>query len=765
MDPIPEARRRPRTLGAALLPVMVSWWLGATLSESASHGGATEPQLPNPILFATQVPIPADFATIGSVFANHLGGLQEAGRGGDLYIRYTDGTLCNLTGEAGYGVAAGLQGEDAIAVRDPAVHWNGDRAVFSMVVGAPNELYVYEDYFWQLYEIDGLGESCGDAIITKVANQPEDVNNVMPTYASDGRILFVSDRPRGGEPHLYPQHDEYESTPTPTGLWSLDPGAGELFLMEHAPSGSFTPIVDSFGRVIFTRWDHLQQDQQADADALNGDVYGTFDYEDESATAAMLPRSDEVFPEPRGERTDLLAGTPYTGHRLNNFFPWEIRQDGMASEILNHLGRHELHFYFNRARDDDPNLVEFIDSVSGRVNPRSIENFLQIVEHPAAPGTYVGVDAPEFQTHASGQVIRTSAAPGVNPDTVVIEYLTHPTTATVVADGAVPPAEHSGHYRDPLVLSDGTVIAAHTSETRAADNEGTRAHPVPRYDFRLAVLETASSGYLEAGAALTPGISKSLSYFDPDVEVSYTGDLWELYPVEVVARTPPAVPPLELAAPEQQIFDELGVDPVTMRSWLRDRDLALVVVRDATTRDAADRQQPFNLQVPGGTATIGASGTVYDIEDFQFFQADQLRGIGGMSSPRPGRRVIARPLHAANAMEVNPANPGGPAGSVPIALDGSVAAFVPTRRALAWQSVDGTGEGVVRERFWLSFQPGEMRACDGCHGINTANQEGGDAADNSPDALRSLLLHWLALSSIFDDGFEQALTRWDSNVQ
>lgn len=57
--------------------------------------------LPNPIMFVTQMPIPDDFATIGSVFANHRGGINLSGRGGDLYIRYPDGALRNLTQEAG----------------------------------------------------------------------------------------------------------------------------------------------------------------------------------------------------------------------------------------------------------------------------------------------------------------------------------------------------------------------------------------------------------------------------------------------------------------------------------------------------------------------------------------------------------------------------------------------------------------------------------------------------------------------------------------
>ncbi|HEV7490939.1 MAG TPA: hypothetical protein VGO25_09045, partial [Rhodanobacteraceae bacterium] len=164
--------------------------------------------LQNPILFATQFPISGDFAAIGSVFANHLADIDRVGRGGDLMIRYPDGSLRNLTQEAGFGMN-GQQGANAIAVRDPAVSWDGTRAIFSMVIGAPEQQYERDPWFWELYEVTGLGQG-ETAQVTRVANQPSGFNNVSPTYLSDGSILFVSDRPRNGAAQLYPQLDEYE---------------------------------------------------------------------------------------------------------------------------------------------------------------------------------------------------------------------------------------------------------------------------------------------------------------------------------------------------------------------------------------------------------------------------------------------------------------------------------------------------------------------------------------------------------------------------
>lgn len=703
--------------------------------------GVAEAQVttPHPILFVTQYPVPNDFATIGAVFANHRASLSSTGRGGDLYIRYGDGTLRNLTAEAGFGVASGLQGANAISVRDPAVHWSGTRAVFSMAIGAPSQQFQVAAYYFQLYEITGFGIG-QTPVITKVPHQPVDFNNVQPTYDSRGRIVFVSDRPRNGARHLYPQHDEYESTPTPTGLWRLDPDSGELILLQHSPSGSFTPIVDSFGRIVFTRWDHLQRDQQNE-----GAGAGTFNFSSEEAGSVPTASRSEVFPEPR----IAAPGSTVNGLRINHFFPWQLRQDGSDEETLNHLGRHELHEYFDRSFNNDGNLGEFIAAISGRVNPNPILNTLYVKEDPLQAGRYIAVDALEFDTHGAGQLIRFEAPPSRNPDLVTVEYLTDRATFSV---GPAP--NHSGHYRDPIVLSDGRILAAHNDQLGPARNLGTRTAPQPRYRFRLRIVG-GTPGSMAPTGTLTPGegLSKPIQFYDPDELVSYSGPLWELQPVEVRARPVPPDTAFESVLPEQLAYAAEGVDEAAFRAWLTERGLAVLVMRDATTRDDADEQQPYNLRVPDGVQTVGSGGALYDISHMQFVQGDQIRGIGGASSPQPGRRVLAQFLHDAQSVELN-ASPGGPPGSVPIFPDGSVAAYVPTRRAISWQSTAPDGAPVVRERFWLSFQPGEVRACDGCHGVNQASHAGAAPAQNVALAFRDLLARWKSSVPMFEDGFE-----------
>jgi hypothetical protein len=719
-------------------------WL---LSSAIAFAGPT-----NSILFVTQTPIPEDFATIGAVFGNHRPDLESCGRGGDLYIRYSDGTIRNLTRVAGYG-NSGLQTSNAIAVRQPCVHWSGKKAVFSMVIGAPYKQFDYDSShtgFWQLYEITNFTDSNSVPIITKVPNQPTNFNNISPIYGSDDRIIFTSDRPRNGEPQLYPQLDEYEEQPTVTGLWSLQPTNGNLFMINHTPSGAFYPMIDSAGRIIFSRWDHLQRDQQADTDWEEGYItYGCFNWSDESSNSVPTTNLDEIFPEPRSPRTDLLAGTGLFGETFNQFFPWAINQDGTDEETLNHIGRHEIGgSYCNAAYTNDPDIQDLY-YYGDNYNTNTIENFLMIREDPRNPGTFYGIDAPEFGTHSAGQIVSITGATNINAFYMRIGYLTPRSTHEYADSPTNIPPDDTGLYRNPIMTTDGYLICAHTGYTQyAAGNTGTDSYPTTPYDFRLKTLQF-TNGFYAPGELLTPGETNNVSYWDPDSLINQTNVLWELDPAEVVAR--PRPPAYEVPIPDQELaaFSTAKVDVTTFQNYLRTHELAVMVSRDVTTRDEADHQQPFNLHVSGTThQTVGTRGKIYDIAWLQLFQADQLRGLnyGHPAEPHEGRRVIAQYLH--DPAVDNPWSSASPIASVQIGPDGSTAAIVPARRAMSWQLTDTNGTGIVRERYWLSFAPGEIRSCTSCHGINVQTQAGQPTPTNTPLALISLLNYWKTNSTL-----------------
>ena len=60
--------------------------------------------------------------------------------------------MTNLTRAMGFGLA-GAQHTNGIAVREPQVNWDGKRALFSMVVGAPRNATDTNVFFWQIYEL------------------------------------------------------------------------------------------------------------------------------------------------------------------------------------------------------------------------------------------------------------------------------------------------------------------------------------------------------------------------------------------------------------------------------------------------------------------------------------------------------------------------------------------------------------------------------------------------------------------------------------
>lgn len=684
-----------------------------------------------PILFVTQVPTADDKNSRLSAFANHRTSTHDVPRGGDLMLLYPDGYVRNLTREAGLG-QTGQQESKAIAVREPSVHPSGKKALFSLLLGSPHKHQKGNPYRWQLYEVEGL-EREQKVRITKIARQDGRYNNLSPIYGDDDSIIFTSDRPRNGALHLYPQLDEYEATPSITGIWKLQASNGTLQLLSHTPSGAFNPLIDSFGRIIFTRWDHLQQDQLADRDrdaAHNGVAlpFQSFNYADETAGAKKLAHRLEIFPESRvGSRNTYGAVNAF---RSNFFTIWQIDQDGGNEETVNHIGLHELSFgYLTPSFADDPDLSKrTVDQLhANRLSLRREGGIFHLREDPLEPGVYFGINARESASFTTDSIVKLAAAPGLNPEQMQV----YAVTAIDKSDNL-----KEGRYRNPLPLSDGRLIASHTSLALPPEHEAT----LPELRLRWLAWNQQSKLY-SPGALATPGLSKTVSWWDQGKWIQYSGNLWELDAVELRPRT--IIPPtaLRLESPEKTILQAEQVDEAQLRNWLNKHNLALIITRNQTSRDRADLQQAYNLEVPGGvkqTSVHAPNAKLYSIQHFQILQAEQVRAY----ADRAGRRNLAQTIK--DFQQFNPENMLLPslASSVIIAKDGSTAAFVPAARALTWQTTDPQGTPIVRERNWVSFKAGEIRVCASCHGVNQRDQANFPAPMNPPEALRGLLQHW-----------------------
>jgi hypothetical protein len=723
--PIISASPSQISLSAAS-PIVATVAIKSAIVTPVDPPGLTQTPIKNPILFVTQVPTQTDFASRLSTFGNHVGGIFNAPRGGDLMIRYPDGTIRNLTKEAGFG-SDGLQGANAIAVREPTVHWDGKKALFSMVVGAPTTQYQVRTDFWQIYEVSGLSK--GEAVaIRPIPNQPKNFNNISPIYGTDEQILFTSDRPRNGAIHLYPQLDEYESTPTVTGIWKLNSNSGNLRLLNHAVSGAFSPTIDSFGRILYTRWDHLQRDQQVDLERSSPGSYKPVDFTDEGPNSTKISLQKEMFPELRYEHTTSYGRV--TGHLYNLFSPWTMNEDGTEEETLNHFGRQEFAFNFlPQSFMDDPALkAQPLLGLSA--NTRLLPNdggLFQLKEDPRSPGKFFAIYTKEFKSLSSGQIVRINGGPSVNASQTIIEAFTKVDAFQSLTVG--------GRFRNPLPTTDGQMIAAYTPTDDLTDFRSVNMR------LRQLKLSADKTTYVPGDYLNGDGIKKTITWWSPDQQLTFSGALWEVEPVEVVARVRPKGNIETTPAQEKSIFQEEGIEESSFKAWMESNGVALIITRNQTSRDKSDLQQPFNLRVPGGiTNTSQSGGKVYDISNFQLIQAEQLRGY---NSGGGGRRPIGRPVPVDSLF--NPPNAGGPVGSVKIAPDGSTAAFVPANRAMAWQTVDPAGEPVVRERVWVTFQPGEVRVCGSCHGVNKVDQAGKPAPENKPEALRTLLKYWKTL--------------------
>jgi hypothetical protein len=744
---------------------LLMFWLGTLFVPTAQALTLT-----NPIVFVTQPPIPYElngtvsntFLSVVTIFGNQLADTTHAARGGDLWLMTTNQGLVNLTRKGGFGTN-GIQHGVGIDVRDPQIHWSGKRVLFSMVVGAPTNSTDTTQFFWQLYEVSNLDAVIANTnappIIVKVPNQPTNCNNVTPCYTTDGRIVFMSDRGYNNQAWLYPALDEYKGNPTISGIYSLDPISGDLKMIEHLPSGAFNPFIDSFGRLIVTRWDHLSQDPMAMDDRLGfthggASPNGSFNFLFEAAGSPTESSNIlDTFPEPRSNDTNGMLQLGVNGNEFNLFLPWALDQSGGNEEVLNHVGRHELFVPpgsgpLTQSFTGDTNLFSISNLVQRTAdgvisaNTNSLTSMFQITEDPRTNGLYWGVQATDISpfggTHASGQIVTLKGGLNVNPTNMVVSYM------TPAAAGTGPSVQ--GMYRNPLPMSDGTVVAAFSDCANGINgfdtNIGTLTVPLSRYHFRLMTL-TNNGSIFGTNQFLTAGIQNTSIFWQGTILITNSATLWELQPVEVRAKTIPTPFASTVAPVEQRVFAEEGVDLPTFQADLAQRGIALVVSRNVTARDLADKQQPYNLQVPGGVSSTANSGKVYDITHLQYLQADYLRGYtNGPNGPMPGRRILAVPLHATTNINYVSDKTNAPPGGTEIMSDGSQATFIPANRAVTWQLTGDTNESVVRERYWISFRPGEVRTCANCHGINAVDQLGRPSPTNEPIALRQLLRLW-----------------------
>ena len=176
--------------------------------------------------------------------------VRQPGRGGHWYENFgysafdpqeklygAEGRLCRL--DLASGELALLLEDPAGGVRDPQVHYDGEKILFSYRPGGTD--------FYHLYEIDIDGQN-----LRQLTDGPYD--DIEPTYLPDGRILFCSSRCRRWVNCWYsPVAVLYGCDGDGT---NIHPISGNI---EH--DNSPWPMFD--GRVIYQRWEYVDRSRVA----------------------------------------------------------------------------------------------------------------------------------------------------------------------------------------------------------------------------------------------------------------------------------------------------------------------------------------------------------------------------------------------------------------------------------------------------------------------------------------------------------------------
>lgn len=604
----------------------------------------------NPLIFVTQQPLAADFGVSTSTFGNHAPTTAEAGRGGDLWIMYPpdyspeipSGCLRNLTAEAGQGINNNPNqfGPDTISIRSPSLNWDATCVLFSMVKGSPSGLFDSSNNNgkWQLYEICGLGLADNPTFM-KIPQQNSSYNYVEGIYGVESnQIIVTTDIPPSGmnATHLLPLRDEYDRAVTTSGVWMLDRISGEHKIIFNSPSGVFDPMIDSFGRLLFSSWDHLEQD-------LFLEQGFAFDWDSESVNATILNQTSEFFPEPRGGELDQFM-TPYglmSEYNMKLFFTWQV--DAFTfnnAETINHIGRHELSRYLWANFQNDSALTPLSHL------PEMSAHMLRTKQNPTNLNEYYFIDAPHFGSQGSGRIFKMLAEPGRNADNMPLQQVSDYSGQFVIPDAQNncdhPQNGYKGKFRHVVPLNNGQIIVSHSQSgvyfsggqcTDYTTNQATAndsPNLVPNFNFQIKTL-ISDGQFMKAGDPVTPIISKEINHWGngdgvlnsnlQHVPISFSGAMWQLYPIEVKPMSPPTAQADALELPETQVFQTAMVDVIEFKNFLQNSNLALIVSRNVTTRDENDKQQPYNLSVPGGVSSVvNQNDTVYQVPFFRYFR-------------------------------------------------------------------------------------------------------------------------------------------------
>ncbi|MHB1036772.1 MAG: HzsA-related protein [Pirellulales bacterium] len=233
-------QRSPREIATVLVAVLATW-IGLSLGRVAA-GAAPEPQpapgkmlqtfLDGPMAGTNELVFAArPSGTDPHWYANFAYWSSEPDR--KMYAE--GGRLCRLnlrTGELRL-----LVDDPAGGVRDPCVHYDGKRILFSYRKGG--------EACYHLYEINADGSG-----LVQLTDGPDD--DIEPIYLPDGGILFCSSRCRR---FVNCWHTRVAN------LYRSDADGKNIRVVSSNNDHDNTPWVLADGRVLYMRWEYVDRSQ------------------------------------------------------------------------------------------------------------------------------------------------------------------------------------------------------------------------------------------------------------------------------------------------------------------------------------------------------------------------------------------------------------------------------------------------------------------------------------------------------------------------
>ncbi len=212
------------------------------------------------------------------------------------------GKLINLTAQW---TRAAENPADWGAAQDPEASFDGQRILFSMRVARTS---TNRNQHWGLYEMNADGT---DLVRLTLPDTGDDFD---PAYIDSTHIVFASTRRQ--------IVDEYERRVAPqlfTGVKGADGRLDSIRQITFNQSHDQNPFVQSSGKIIFTRWDHLGDPNKMPLFSVNPDGSGQF----------VLYGADETFGpgNQSGSRTFMEAR--------------ELRDGGLVASLMERTSEFE----------------------------------------------------------------------------------------------------------------------------------------------------------------------------------------------------------------------------------------------------------------------------------------------------------------------------------------------------------------------------------------------------------------------------------------